>query len=348
MYTTLVNSTDLRLSLPEVIWLESEYFARASKISNYVTDETHQWQTYLNALGLLGFEQWLQERIPEQPININTNVNETVGNLNIGNFKVCVIVTEHLLDEVVNIPQAVIEQSEFVAHFYVMLEVLEEHEQVVIKGFVRYDQLINYCSRLNLIPRNGCYQLPLSQFDPEPNHLLYYSRCLEPTAIPLPVASADYAQENLLQYLKQTITPLSQWLQGVIDEGWFCFDALSSPQANLVFSTRRIMAGANRGKLIDLGMQLGSQTLALLVSITQEAEDKLGILIQLHPTGGERYLPANVKLSLVSKVGKILQEVSSRSEDNYIQLKPFKGEPGKRFSIKVSLLNVSVKEDFEL
>lgn len=336
MHNTLVNSTDLRLLLPEGIWLESEYFARANKISDQVTDKAHQWQAHLNALGLLGFEQWIKERLPEQPITRDTNTIETVANLNVGDFKLSVIATENLLDEVVNLPQDAIDQPELAAHFYVVLEVLEEQEQVIIRGFLRYDQLINYRSKVNLQLRDGCYQLPLKEFDTEPNHLLYYSRFLEATAIPLPIVSNKCVEENLLGYLKQNRTVLSHWLEGVFNESWLCFDALISPEANLAFSTRRVMAGTNRGKLIDLGMQLGKQTLALLVNITQDAEDRLGILIQLHPTNGEKYLPPNVKLTLLSKAGKTLQEVLSRSGDNYIQLKPFKGERKKKLVSKLA------------
>ena len=40
--------------------------------------------------------------------------------------------------------------------------------------------------------------------------------------------------------------------------------------------------------------------------------------------------------------------VRSRPQDSYIQLKSFKGEPGKRFSIAIALGDVSVKEEFEL
>jgi hypothetical protein len=95
-------------------------------------------------------------------------------------------------------------------------------------------------------------------------------------------------------------------------------------------------------------MQLGRNNLALLVNITEEAENKLGVLIQLHPTHGERYLPANLQLSLLSKSGKVLQEVESRAQDNYIQLKHFKGEVGVYFSISVKILNLSIVENFVL
>jgi hypothetical protein len=191
---------------------------------------------------------------------------------------------------------------------------------------------------------------------------------LDPAAIPLPVASTnsqvgiegitpsvlvrarDMFESNLVlpRYLEETRTKLSQWLQGVFDSSWLGLDALISPEANLALSTRKAQLGMNRGKLIDLGMQLGNQTVALLVAIAEEPQEKLAISIQLHPTGGERYLPPLLKLTLLSKVGKTLQEVTSRVQDNYIQLKPFKGEPGKHFSIEVSIGNVSLREDFEL
>ncbi len=83
-------------------------------------------------------------------------------------------------------------------------------------------------------------------------------------------------------------------------------------------------------------------------SFAQETQEKLSGSIQLYPTRRERYLPPNLKLTLLSKAGKTLQDVTSRSQDNYIQLKSFKGEPGKRFSIEVSHLDVSVREDFEI
>ena len=369
MVSSPVNPTDFGLLLPEIIWLEPEHFDRAIEITDSVKSEAHKWQTYLNALALLCFEEWLRERLPEKTVNRDTNLIESVCYLKVGEFKLCLIATEHLLDEVVNVPQNAIEKPGFTAHFYVVLEVLEEQEQVIVRSFLAYDQLVNYLRRSNLeLLRDSFYQLPLSLFDAEPNDLLVYCRLLEPTAIPLPFASTnsqvaikgitpsalvearDMLESNLVlpRYLKETRTKLSQWLQGIFDSSWLGLDALISPEANLALSTRNAQLGVNRGKLIDLGMQLGSQTVALLVTIAEEPQEKLAISIQLHPTGGERYLPPLLKLTLLSKVGKTLQEVTSRVQDNYIQLKPFKGEPGKHFSIEVSIGNVSLREDFEL
>jgi hypothetical protein len=347
------------LLLPESIWLESEHFEEAKKISDgqrtagsdtfgtlrdRVNHEADKWQSYLNALALLGFEEWLSTRITEQPIKRDSNISY----LKIGEFKLCLIATENILDEEINLAVDFIENPELAAHFYVLLEVLEEQEEVIIRGFFRYDELVNYTTRVKLQPRDGFYRLPLGEFDSEPNHLLFYSRFLEPTAIPLPVATETKAEVKLVVSLQESTTKLSQWLQGIIDETWQALDTLFSPEVNLAFSTRSVEVATKRGKLIDLGIRLNHQTVALLVNITEEAKEKISISIQLHPTGKEKYLPRNIKVSLLSKVGNILQEIEARGQDNYIQLKPFKGERGKRFSIIVSLDELSVRENFEL
>ena len=108
--------------------------------------------------------------------------------------------------------------------------------------------------------------------------------------------------------------------------------------------------GTQGGKIINLGMELGDHRVALLVTVTPEERDseKLGIQIQLSPTQGERYLPPNTQLTLYSKAGRTLQSTQSRGQDNYIQLKPFKGKEGICFSVEVSIGDVSVVEDFEL
>ncbi|GET35717.1 DUF1822 family protein [Microseira wollei] len=332
MLISPMSLTDFRLFSPEVIELEPEHFEQARELSNKVTDEANQWQTYLNALAQVSFEEWLKARIPD----------------GLGEFKFCAIATEHLLDEVVNIPQNIIQYPEIIAHFYVVIEVLEEAEQVIIRGFLNYNQLVDCLSQFNLqLCQDGCYHIPLDVFDTEPNHLLSYCRFLSPSAFNLPVAAATKTSENLLKSVKETRTKLSQWLENIFDDTWQAIDALISPEAGLAWSTRNVESGAIRCKLIDLGIQLDSQTIALLVNVIEETDEKLRILLQLHPTSGQKYLPPDLKLTLLSKAGKVLQDVTSRSQDNYIQLKSFKGEPGKRFSVEVSLNDAKVKEDFE-
>jgi hypothetical protein len=161
--------------------------------------------------------------------------------------------------------------------------------------------------------------------------------------------------EHLIQirqakFVKMPVN-LSKWLENTFEAGWQSIEALlGTHQENLTFSLRSTSplseANVKRAKLIDLGLRLGSRSIALLVAITPEAEKKVGILVQVHPVGGETYLPPNLRLGLLSKSGETLQEIQSRSQDNYIQLKRFRGLPGECFNIQVAFGDASVTETF--
>ncbi|MGD1912686.1 MAG: DUF1822 family protein [Rivularia sp. (in: cyanobacteria)] len=345
-----LNSKDFRLLLPEVIWLEPENLLLAKRITSGASSSNPRdsWQTYLNTLGMLAFEQWLHSHLPSRLVTRDTTFIETGGNLNAGEFKCCTIATEHLLDETVRIPQNVVEQPEMTAHFYVVLEVSEEEQEVTIRGFLSYNQLIEMRDNLKLPIRDGCFQIPLSLFDIEPNHLLFYNHYLQPSEFPLPQVESQVVSVNPSEIVNSTRTKLSEWLQGLVDVGWQAIDSLSSPELNLAFSTRNIAEGTKRAKIIDLGIQLGHQKVALLVNVLPENQDKINVLIQLYPTNREKFISENIQLLLLSKGGKKLQEVNSRLQDNFIQLKPFKGEPGKQFSIQINCEELTVNENFEL
>jgi hypothetical protein len=115
----------------------------------------------------LGFEQWLEKRAPSHCLDRTQCINHigAVYNLKIDEFKLNLIVKEQVLDEVVEIPREALEQPALVAHFYVLLEVCEEQERLMIRGFLRSDRLINYCHRVSDSLQNGYYQIPLSVFD---------------------------------------------------------------------------------------------------------------------------------------------------------------------------------------
>jgi Protein of unknown function (DUF1822) len=146
---------------------------------------------------------------------------------------------------------------------------------------------------------------------------------------------------------------LSLWFQNIFEAGWQSVDKLLSTQQTTLALNFRTDASLNvvpvKGvKLIDLGMELKGTAVMLLVGLTPDIDEKVNIRVQLHPASGETYLPPNLKLGLLSQSGVTLQEVQSRSQDNYIQLKRFKSPSGKGFSIQVALGDVSIKEYFVL
>ena len=156
-----------------------------------------------------------------------------------------------------------------------------------------------------------------------------------------------------LRRLKQTKTEvkLSQWLDNFFADGWQSLEALiPTRQQNLALSFRNNSYlsdnSVKAAKLIDLELQLGNQSVVLLVAIAKAIEEKMGVLVQVHPISVETYLPPYLKLILLSETGAVIQEVRSRTQDCYIQMKRFRVEAGEKFSIQVALEQAKVTENF--
>ena len=99
------------------------------------------------------------------------------------------------------------------------------------------------------------------------------------------------------------------------------------------------------GKLLDFGLGIGRQSVALLVTTTTAEENRLRVQIKLHPATGEQYLPEGIRLIWLSNTGQS-REVTARSSDNYIQLPAFNTLPDKNFSIQVALGDDFIHLDF--
>ncbi|BAZ23038.1 hypothetical protein NIES4073_39260 [Kalymmatonema gypsitolerans NIES-4073] len=144
---------------------------------------------------------------------------------------------------------------------------------------------------------------------------------------------------------------LSRWLEGIYDTGWEAIETfLPSNSSSLAFNFRSSsglgVGSIKRAKLIDLEMEIESQKVVLLVAFVPEDSQQVSIRVQLHPTGGESYLPVNIKLALLLESGEIIQEVQAREQDNYVQLKRFDGEVGECFSIQVAFDSCQITENF--
>jgi hypothetical protein len=198
---------DLKTWQEVVISLETEDYDRATQLSHSLPSEARQWQTYLNGLALYGVVEWLSERM-EQSIDLEycsvlqpqyANVLDAVAHLHIGEFKLCLLTTESVTDEIISVSRMVVDIPEFVAHFYVLIEVQEEQAQLILRGYLRYDQLVSDLRSLNCsVSPDWHYHLPLECFDPDSNHLLLYLNFLNPATICLPATTAS-ARAKLTQ-----------------------------------------------------------------------------------------------------------------------------------------------------
>lgn len=151
----------------------------------------------------------------------------------------------------------------------------------------------------------------------------------------------------------QTRINLSQWFNNTFEAGWQPAKTLLRRHTlNLDFSVRS--SGMSReskdsassvsgGKLINLGIQLADQQVALIVKIIPKTEIEVDIRLRVYPASGQIYLPPNLQLIVWDETGTCL-EAEARSNDNLIQL-GFSGEKKEHFSVKVALGDVSVIED---
>jgi Protein of unknown function (DUF1822) len=191
------NVLDFEVLTGQIIPLELEHYNQAIEISKQVPTKALQWQTYLNVLALSAIDEWLKERAGDIRIDkaqcsglqpLYANVIEAVCNLKIGEFKLCLIATESLIDEVIRVPRVVLDLPEFVAHFYIVIQVLEEEEQASIQGFLSYTQLqkAQKYGNLNFNQELWSYELPLDWLDINLNHLLFCLRLVSASSFNLP------------------------------------------------------------------------------------------------------------------------------------------------------------------
>lgn len=180
----------------EAIALTPASINQAIQLSQSIQNQERKWQVYFNALALFAFTQWTEERAPKIELNREdcsivkpqyANIIEGVYNFKAGDFKICLLAMGSLTDEEISISRAAIDLPEFIAHFYIIVEVAEEIEEATILGFMRYDELIERFSSVNLpAETDWTYRLPLAWFNSNSDDLLLYLCCLEPEAIALP------------------------------------------------------------------------------------------------------------------------------------------------------------------
>ena len=221
---------------PEAVSLSRSQIIRAVELSDEIKDESKQWQIYLNALSLSAFEIWLESRGSSFNINFSecnvlqsafANLIPNVANLMVGEYKLCLITTGSFIDEQVDISRIVVDLPEYIPHFYVLVEVIEEEEKAVIQGFLSYQEFLVKQQNVQLTPDlDWNYEIPLTWFCNEPDRLLLYLNCLEPEAISLPaiptnrIENLELAKEQLIKILPQLQTneliQVLTWEQAII------------------------------------------------------------------------------------------------------------------------------------
>ncbi len=101
----------------------------------------------------------------------------------------------------------------------------------------------------------------------------------------------------------------------------------------------------NRGRIIDLGIQILEHFVSLIVRFSPEPDGKVNILLQIRPGKRQPYLPPGLQMMVIDDNDAVFLEAESRRADNWIQLE-FRGLPGERFAVKVALGEANLTESF--
>lgn len=99
----------------------------------------------------------------------------------------------------------------------------------------------------------------------------------------------------------------------------------------------------SRTKQIDLGVLLSNKSVALVITIQPEIEDKTNILVQVIPMDRDEYLPFGIRLKIMLE--SETAEIKARETDNIIQLRFI--EPSQsQFTVQISLGDAFFTESF--
>jgi hypothetical protein len=329
--------------ITEIIHLDSEQTEQAWQITKQLKADKGKLQIYSQALALVAFEEWLSKREPNLLIDRrkisllhpeSAEAINAVCNLQVGNFKVCLIPTFSFSDEIITIPQTVIDVPEFAAHFYIVIGVEDELEVAAIRGFSRYDELASVTAKMPILS-DGSYEIHLADFHQQTDELLLYLQCLSPADIQLPAISVnrkDYLKD-LMQILTQKAVNTGLWIQNQLDEvaqelSWQLLPAPSmrrtqtTPSEDLDGILTEIddveipsNAARSYGDIELAGIKLRLYALTWLLLST---EGDWSLLLILGAIPGNKP-PLGVKLR-ISNLTKVLDKQVLQPDDNYNHL----------------------------
>jgi hypothetical protein len=287
--------------------------------------------------------------------------------------------------EEIRIPREWVDCAELAADFYLAVQISEEDGMARIWGYTTHDRLKKrgqYCSRdrsyvlaqddveeninsLWLLQTHFPDQIGRAPIPPIPTLSLdRLTQVLDKLAIPdliFPRRAVEFEEwvavlanstwrQMLLErrtakvemHSKSGMVQLRDWLEHHFEEGWQGIQQVINPQLIGSFMGAQV----KRAKLIDLGLNLSGHQLALMISVG-EAEQGVSVQASVYPAGEALSLPPHLKLAILTETGTVFKEITSRSDDEFIQYK-FDAEMGDQFSVRVNLDEAIVMEQFQV
>lgn len=201
---------------------------------------------------------------------------------------------------------------------------------------VQINESLREATILGFIKQVSTEMLPTSQLQPLENLLEYLEELSQ-------AQLAEFTTQLLMP--SRTLVNLKQWLENNFERGWQKISDVLVPQPADEAWNLRDANLVSRGKQIDLGKHMTTQSVVLVVAFSAENLQETNINVEVHPTSGQTYLPPNLQVSVLDFEGVAIMEAQARSANKNIQLQ-FSVELGERFSVKVTLGEAIAIEDF--
>jgi hypothetical protein len=304
--------------------------------------------------------------------------------ISIGAHRLVVIPTEALDSSELTVPQEWVDIPSWAGDYYVCAQIDPPAERLQILGYVTHRQLKtqgtydaferHYCIETDeLIAWDG-FEPSYRQYSPsetqvsiaplpppEPvqitqliQRLVAPQVLLPRLALPFPLWGAMLENEALRQQLygasigeqASSVTKLSNWLIGQVEQSWQGLETLlSPPQWAATRQLRSIQASAAPVQTQTLGKRLlETMPLVLSVSITPLESEVFRVLLKLDPALGDGSEAVTVRL--LSESGEALSEQTAAPRE-MIRIQ-FSANLGERFHLEVIAGNERVLEQFEI
>lgn len=136
---------------------------------------------------------------------------------------------------------------------------------------------------------------------------------------------------------------LSQWFDNVFEAGWQKLQSLSGEVSaeklfDLDISGSTAVAAGWRGG--------GTLSLAMVVTLNQRVDKTTTINLEVSPTGGQRFLPPDLKVTVEDELGNCLGEKLAKNETVLIEIEQSSDAPGDLFRIIITLGDFRRTETF--
>ncbi|MBT9315844.1 DUF1822 family protein [Leptothoe spongobia] len=348
-----------------------------------ISDVAVRWRIYLHQLGLAALMPWFQEEFDwhvlpfphAAPFDIWHVVDGLA--LQLGKNRIVIMLSETIDAAELEVPQEWVDLPDWQADYYIAAYIdMDEqrlalwgyttHSQIKTKGIYSTTQRTYSLNDIDLIQDFSAFwvaqqvehpsslsseplpHLPAAQVESLMQQLIDTPdpRLALPFAHWGVLISNDHWRQRLYQQRQNPkLVSIEDWLEQIFEHGWQSLDTLTPQTPALKF--RSIAGGAavlTCGKKIFLNT--APDDLLLMFSVDIETDKRRNIRIQLYPSG-ESLLPSDVVLALeLSETGELLKKVQAGTQDNYIQIPPFRCSAGQRLRVHIQLDDSICQEDF--